>query len=501
MTFASVLSRIERAGNRLPHPTLLFIYLCGFIAIISALAALAGLSATHPIHHNTIEAKSLISAEGLHFVLQKTISNFTSFAPVGSVLIAILGIGIAEHSGLISSVLRATVLKAPKQFTTFIVVTASVLSSIALDTGYVVLIPLSAMVFQAQGRNPLAGIVAAFAGVSGGFSANVIIGPVDSILAGISTEAANLINPDYQVSAAGNYFFIAFSTILIGLIGTLVTEKIAIKWLPESENSNTDQSLRSPKNEKAGLRAVGAFSLVFILILLIGAIPEQGVLRDPDTGSLLRSPLISGIVVIISVYAAISGWIFHRFTKDNDKVNNFVVDAMEKHIATMSSYIVLMFFAAQFVNYFGWSQLGAIFAINGAELLAESGLPKTVLLVMFVLLSASINLFIGSASAKWALIAPIFVPMFLLSGISPEATQTAYRIGDSSTNIITPLMPYFGVVVAFAQKYRKDIGLGTLISLMLPYSICFLFFWTVTLCIWALFDLPLGPDAPIFIGN
>jgi aminobenzoyl-glutamate transport protein len=500
MNLTRLLDRVERAGNRLPHPTMLFIYLCGFIAVISAITTLLNLSATHPITGELISAKNLISAEGLHFILQNTATNFTSFAPVGSVLLAILGIGIAEHSGLISSVLRLTVLKAPRQLTTFIIVATSVLSSIALDTGYVVLIPLAAMVFQAQNRNPLAGIVAAFAGVSGGFSANIVIGPVDAVLAGISTEAAQLIDPNYQVNAAGNYFFILFSTFLIGILGTLITEKVALKWLPEVDSHSLDHSLAEVPNEKQALRAVGIFSIIFLALLLIGALPEDGILRNPENGDLLRSPFISGIVVIISVYAAISGWIFHRVSSPKKTKEHFLVTSMEKHISAMSSYIVLMFFAAQFVNYFGWSQLGAIFAINGAEALAETGLPKTALLIVFVFLAAGINLFIGSASAKWALIAPIFVPMFLLNGISPEATQTAYRIGDSSTNIITPLMPYFGVVVAFAQKYKQDIGLGTLISLMLPYSICFLIFWTASLWLWAMFDFPLGPGANILLS-
>jgi len=495
---SNTLSIIERNGNKLPHPTLLFVYLCGFILALSAITSWFGLSATHPITQNLIESKSLLSTDGLHYILQNTVKNFTHFAPVGSVLIAIMGIGIAEHSGLIGCVLRRTVLRAPKKLTTFAVVITSVLSSIALDTGYVVLIPLAAILFQAMGRNPIAGIVAAFAGVSGGFSANIIIGPVDAILAGISTEASHLIDPSYEVSAAGNYYFIAASTLMIGIVGTFVTEKIVVRWLPEADDSD-ETNIEVIPGEARGLKAAGIVAILFTAALLYSVVPETGILRHPETGSVLKSPFIQGIVVIISLFAAVCGIAFAKYS-DQALSKDFAVEAMEKHIGTMAGYIVLMFFAAQFVNYFSWSQLGTIFAINGADVLAAIKLPKIILLILFILLAALINLFIGSASAKWALIAPIFVPMLLLSGISPEATQMAYRIGDSSTNIITPLMPYFGVVVAFAQKYKKDLGMGTLISAMLPYSLCFLVAWSALLIIWVFFNIPLGPDAYAFIN-
>lgn len=496
LSLTSWLDAIERHGNRLPNPTLLFIYLCGLIIFLSWVCALFGVGATHPIQNNDIEARSLISTEGLQYMLQNAVKNFSSFAPVGSVLVAVMGMGIAEHSGLIGCILRRSVLRTPKKLITFVVVTASVLSSIALDTGYVVLIPLAAIIFQSVGRNPIAGIVAAFAGVSGGFSANIIVGPVDAILAGISTEAAHLVDPQYEVGAAGNYYFIAASTLLIGLVGTFVTEKIVVHWLPEHTEDN-DVQLQSIPGEAKGLRAAGIVSVIFIGLILAALIPETGALRHPETGAILKSPFIQSIVVIISLFAATAGLAFAKFSEQKWQ-GSFLVGAMEKHIGTMSGYIVLMFFAAQFVNYFNWSQLGSILAIGGADFLSTTNLPKPALLIIFILLAAFINLFIGSASAKWALIAPIFVPMLLLSGVSPEATQMAYRIGDSSTNIITPLMPYFGVVVAFAQHYKKDLGIGTLISVMLPYSLTFLLAWTLLLALWVSLGLPLGPGAYAF---
>jgi aminobenzoyl-glutamate transport protein len=497
MKLQSVLDVIERSGNKLPNPTILFVILCVLILVVSALAAMFSLQAVHPVDGSTILAINLLSVTGLHRILSESVTNFTSFAPVGTVLVAVMGIGVAEHSGLLNTLLRATVMRAPRQMLTFTVILAGVLSSLAADTGYVVLIPLAALIFISAGRNPLVGITAAFAGVSGGFSANLIIGPLDAILAGISTEAAGLIQADYTVNAAGNYYILVASTLIVTFAGTWVTEKIISPRLPFEQQQKPELESIS-ETDMLGIKAVMLFTLFFICLLLVGLIPDNGILRDQATGGILRSPFISGIVTIIALYAALSGILFGRVSGRYKRSSEFV-EGMEKHMATMAAYLVLMFFAAQFVSYFAWSNLGSIIAIQGASILQALQVNSALLLVAFIVLAAFINLFIGSASAKWALIAPVFVPMFLLSGISPEATQMAYRIGDSTTNIVTPLMPYFGVVVAFAQQYRKDIGIGTIIALMLPYSIAFLVSWSILLLIWILLGWPLGPGAPIFV--
>jgi aminobenzoyl-glutamate transport protein len=494
-----LLLRIELAGNRIPHPTLLFIYLAAFIALLSAFTSLFSVAAIHPVTGNEIAAKSLLTGEGLRYILTSAVKNFTGFAPVGTVLVAIMGIGVAEHSGLIRALLSATIMRAPQRLMTFLVVLTGVLSSIATDTGYVVLIPLAGMLFAGVNRNPVAGIAAAFAGVSGGFSANLLIGPLDAILAGISTEAAVLIDPSYEVSAAGNYYFIFASTFLVAVVGTLVTEKWVEPLLGASKHENTETIGAVSDLDKKGLRAVGWFSLAFVALLTLLVMPSDGVLRNPETGSVLRSPFISGVVVLVAVYGAIAGYLFGKVSRSYQQPSKDMIAGMEASMATMASYLVLMFFAAQFVNWFSWSQLGIITAITGADVLQALNPNSIVLLVLFVVLAAFINLLVGSASAKWALIAPIFVPMLLLSGITPEAAQVAYRIGDSSTNIITPLMPYFGVVVAFVQKYDKDAGIGTLLAAMLPYSIMFLVCWSIMLAVWLLLGIPLGPDAPAFI--
>ena len=491
------LQGVETLGNRLPHPTLLFVLLCGLIPLLSLLFSTTGLSAVHPTTGESIVVFNLISVEGLHLALERTVDNFTGFAPVGTVLVAIMGIGIAEHSGLIGTLLKAVVLKAPDRLLTMLVVFAGVMSSLAADSGYVVLIPLAGILFHAMGKSPIAGIAAAFAGVSGGFSANLLIGPLDAILAGLSTEAAALVDNTYTVNAAGNYYFILVSTFLVTAVGTLVTEKII---LPRYSDTDAPTSAPEPvtHREKRALKIVGVFTLVFAALLLWGLVPGDGFLRDPATGSVLTSPFINGIVTVIAVYAGICGWLYGKFSGSYTSASN-AIEGMESSLETMATYLVLMFFAAQFINYFAWSQLGIIFAIKGANLIQATDPDTTLLLISFVLFSALINLLIGSASAKWALLGPVFVPMLFLAGISPEATQVAYRIGDSSTNIITPLMPYFGVVVAFAQRHDKSAGIGTILAAMLPYSIALLLAWSVMLAVWIWLGLPLGPGAPVFL--
>lgn len=497
-----ILNHIEVVGNRLPHPTLLFIILAGLVLLISALASMAGLSVIHPQTNESITVVNLLSAEGIQRILTSTVQNFTSFAPVGTVLVAMLGLGVAERSGLIGLLLQRSVSKARGHFLTFGVVFVGVMSSLAADAGYVVLIPLAALIFQAAGRHPLAGIAAAFAGVSGGYSANLLLGPFDAILSGISTEAAQLVSPGYEVSIAANYYFMVASAFLIAAVASVVTARwveprlrlISVSGVCDEaerdlEDSTEDNISESIINNRKGLRAVGLFSLVFVSLILLGLLPEAGFLRG--SGSILGSPFMKGIVVVIALYALVTGWIFARLSRRWES-NRELVTAMESSMAGMAGYIVLMFFAAQFVAYFSWSQLGVITAIEGAELLTSLELPPLVLLIAFILVAATINLLVGSGSAKWALLAPVFVPMLMLTGIPPESTQVAFRIGDSVTNIITPLMPYFGVVLAFAQKYRSDLGMGTMMAMMLPYSIGLLLMWSVLLAFWIGVGLPLG---------
>jgi len=336
-------------------------------------------------------------------------------------------------------------------------------------------------------------IAAAFAGVSGGFSANLIVGPFDTALAGLTTEAAQLVDANATVNAAGNYYFLVVSTFFIGVMGALVTEKVVAPRLEKQPyHADKEQALTPIEpQEKKALVCTGFVFIAILVCIVAGLTPLFGFLLS-DNHTIIGSPFMKGIVTVIAITAAVCGIVFGKVSGRYQKVEA-CISGMEQHMATMAGYLVLMFFAAQFVSYFAWSQLGVILAINGANFLGALDLPLWIIMLLFILLAAGINLFIGSGAGKWALLAPIFVPMLLLIGLPPETTQMAYRIGDSATNIITPLMPYFGVVVAFAQKYNKDIGLGTLISTMLPYSIVFLFGWTILLIIWVVLGLPLGP--------
>lgn len=496
-----LLSRIEHAGNRLPHPAMLFIWMALAILIISALTAWAGLGATHPVSGERIAVVNLLSGEGLRRILEGTVSNFTGFAPVGVVLVAMLGIGVAEHSGLIGALLRRLVLSAPASLLTFFVALAGILSSLAADSGYVVLIPLAAMVFISAGRHPVAGIATAFAAVSAGFSANLLIGPLDALLAGLSTEGIRLLEPDYTVSPAANWWFIIVSTIVLSITIAFVTERITERRLAPADTTHTDPAPETDeKGEQKGLRAAAIVTVILFLLLLAGLVPENGVLRDPETGSILDSPFIHGVVVVIAFWAALAGLAYGR-AAGTLRSSADVIAGMEKTMGSMAGYLVLMFFAAQFVAWFGWTNLGLISAIGGSELLRILDPGPLPLLLLFIIVTAFINLFIGSASAKWGIMAPVFVPMLYLLGIAPEGTQMAYRIGDSISNIITPLMPYFALVVAFAAKYDRRAGIGTIIATMLPYSLILLLVWSVLLSLWFLFNLPLGPGATFLLDG
>ena len=398
---------------------------------------------------------------------------------------------------MISTLIRLLVLSAPKHLLTFIIVFSGVVSNLASDVGYVLLIPLAGVIFMAVDRHPIAGMAAAFAGVSGGFSANILLGTVDPLLAGLSQEAAQIIDPTYHVNPTANYYFMLVSTFVIATAGTFVTEKIVEPRLGTYKGEgHLDKIEHLSAEEKRGL----LFSLITLLtalvIILLGVLPENGFLRGED-GSILKSPLIEGVVTFIFLLAGLTGLAYgigaRVFKNDND-----VIKTMSKSMQTLGLYLVIVFFAAQFVAYFKWTNLGVIIAVQGADILSASGLGVIPLMILFIILSASINMLMGSASAKWALMAPIFIPMFMLLGYSPELTQVVYRIGDSITNIISPMMSFFALIIAFFQKYESDTGIGTIISTMIPYSIVFFILWTLLLVVWLLIGIPLGPDAELY---
>jgi len=501
LRYSGLLSRslnfIEKAGNALPHPATLFLILALIALISSWLAFIIGAEAINPATGEIIKPVNLLSRDGLHYILDSMVDNFTGFAPLGIVLVAMLGIGVAESSGLIGALIRMLVLSAPKRILTFVMVLAGVLSNIASDVGYVLLIPLAGIIFQAVGRHPIAGMAAAFAGVSGGFSANLALGTIDPLLAGLSTEAAEIIDPSYVVNPTANYYFMVVSTFFIAFTGTFVTEKLVEPRLGKySGDVKADNIDKLSRKEKRGLRAAGITMLIITGIILTGLFRVNGFLRPVD-GSLLESPLIKDVVSFLFLTAALTG-IAYGFGSGKFRNDTDVMNGMRDSIKTLSMYIVLVFFAAQFVSYFKESNLGIIMAIKGAEAISSSGIGLIPLMILFIVLSASINMLMGSASAKWAILAPVFIPMFMLMGYSPELSQVVYRIGDSVTNIISPMMSFFALIIAYFQKYDSKSGIGTIIATMLPYSIAFFIVWSILLVAWLYFGIPLGPGAGIY---
>jgi aminobenzoyl-glutamate transport protein len=494
------LTIIEKVGNALPHPATLFALFALGVVIISGIASLFNIEVIHPGTGETIRPVSLLSIEGLHRILTSMVTNFTGFAPLGTVLVAMLGIGIAEGSGLIGSSLRLLVIKAPKKLLTFAIVFTGVLSNTASEVGYVLLVPLAAVIFLAVGRHPLAGLAAAFAGVSGGYSANLLLGTIDPLLAGLSEEAARIIDPLYIVNPACNYYFMFVSTFVIAISGTWVTEKIVVPRLGKYKGKAEAEEIKDlSSDEKKGLVYALIAGVIFAVILAFGTIPGNGFLRDPETGDLLRSPFMSGIVAFIFLGAAIVG-VAYGIGAKTLKNDADVMKGMGKSMETLGLYIVLVFFAAQFVAYFNWTNLGLIIAVEGAQILKSSGLGDIPLMISFIIVAAFINLFMGSASAKWAIMAPVFIPMFMLLGYTPEFTQVAYRIGDSISNIISPMMSYFALIVAFVERYEKA-GIGTVIATMLPYTVTFFILWSLLLVAWIILGLPVGPGAELFLNK
>jgi len=499
------LDRIEYVGYRLPHPVTLFAILALLVLVLSAVISQFGISVEHPGEKGEmVEVHNLLNKEGIQYIFTSMTDNFINFAPLGIVLVTMLGIGIAESTGLISALLRGFVLFVPKQLITAGLVFAGVMSSVASDAGYVVLPPLGAVIFAGLGRHPLAGLAAAFAGVSGGFSANLILTSLDPLLAGMTIDAAMMIDPEYagSMNVAMNLYFIIVSVFLLTIVGALVTEKIIEPRLGEYTGVYREKLEGLQPVEKKGLiRATIAtfITLVAVALLVVPTnAPLRAVAEAGESLTLMESlaPFMDSLVPIIALLFFVPGLVYGYVTKEL-KSDKDVANALAKSMASMGTFIVLAFTAGQFVAFFAESNMGLVVGVFGANFLDSIKLTGIPLLITFIIICAIINLFIGSASAKWAMMAPIFVPIMMQLGYSPEVTQMAYRIADSSTNMITPLMTYFALIIAFAQKYDKKMGIGTMISVMIPYSMFFLISWTILLIGWILLGIDLGPGSPI----
>jgi len=499
--FQRLLDRIEWIGNALPHPATLFVLLCGVVVLLSWLFGVLGVQVQHPLTGAPVTTFNLLSAEGLQRLILGLLPNFLNFPPLGPVLVCLLGLAVAEHSGLLGAVVRLVVVRAPRRFLTLIVVFTGAMSHTAGDIGYVLLIPLSMALFHTSGRHPLVGLAAAFSGVSGGFAANLLLSPTDVVLAGLTEQAARLIDPAYVVSPMANYYFLGASVALVTTVGVIITDLVVEPRFPAYTGPVQPEPLAPlAAAEMRGLGWALASLLVLSLAVVAGLTPAGGYLLDPARPGFVGSYFVRGLVFFIFLFGLVPGlaygWAAGTIRADRD-----VYRGMQKNMEVIAGYLVVVFFIAQFVNLFNWTNLGVILAVKGAALLQALGLGSIPLLVGLILLTATINLFLGSASAKWAMLAPIFVPMFMLLGYSPELTQVTYRLGDSLTNIITPLSSNFPLVLLFAQRYEPKAGIGTMTATMLPYSLANLVFWTLLLVAWIALGWPVGPGAPLFLGR
>lgn len=495
------LDAVESLGNKLPDPAVLFLLLMLLVWVASWWLAGVSFSEIDPRNGKPLEVKNMLAGTSLTAFMAEMVRTFVNFPPVGVVLVAMLGLGVAEHTGFIAACLRALLAITPRSLLTPALVAVGVLSHVAVDAGYVLVVPLGAVIFLAAGRHPLAGIAAAFAGVSGGFSATLFLpSSLDPLLAGLTQASANVIDPGLVVNPLNNFFFTTASAFLVVAVGWVLTDWVIeprLRGTPvDGDRGGVSEAPQSPDAaERRGLLWAVASMAVALLLLVASALPETSAWRAP-TGELAaaKAPLMQSIVALIFVLFLIPG-VVYGYASGSIRSHRDIVAGMGKAMSGMGYYLVMAFFCAQFLYAFGQSNLGALLSLKGAVLLKALDLPMAVTLIGIVLLSGVVDLVVGSASAKWALIGPVMVPMLMALGVSPDLTQAAYRVGDSTTNIITPLMPYFPLIVVFCQRYVRSAGIGTLLALMLPYSLVLLVAWTALLLgFWGL-DIPLGLGA------
>ena len=490
------LGAVERIGNKLPDPAVLFIALLFIVWVLSWLMSYLTFSYIDPRTEAPIVIANQLTGSAFTAFMTGFVTNFVTFGPIGTVLVAMLGIGVAEHSGFITTGIRALLNVTAKWLLTPMVILVGIMSHSAVDAGYVLVIPIGGVIFYAAGRHPLAGIAAAFAGVSGGISANFLPAALDPLLQGLTQGGAQLLDPAIQVNTLNNYFFTATSSFLIIGLGWWITDRIVeprVSGTPIDGDAEDLPELHDLRpEERKGLRWALFAMLLGIVILAATLMPDTSPWRDAN-GELVtfQAPIMRSIVALIFFFFLIPGIVF-GYVAGTLKGIKDVIDGMTHSMHQMAYYLVIMFFIAQFVYSFGASNLGTLLALAGAEALKSLEDFPSILIVGIVLLTGFVNLFVGSASAKWGLLAPIFVPMLMTLGVSPDLTQAAYRVGDSSTNIITPLMPYFPLVVVYCQRYVKGTGIGTLAAMMLPYTITFLITWTIFLLLYYAAGIPLG---------
>ncbi|QQB05250.1 AbgT family transporter [Macrococcoides caseolyticum] len=488
---------IEKSGNKLPDPVVIFISLCLIILFASFVTGTMGVSAKNPADGKVIEAVNLLTPEGIAKIISEAVNNFAAFPPLGLVLVVMIGVGVAEKTGYFETLMKYTIEKTPRKIIVPMIILVGILGNAAGDAAPIVLPPIAAMVFIKLGYHPVAGLVMAYASALGGYSASLMIGMSDALIVSFTEPAAKLVDDSVPVNAVMNYYFLCVSTVVLLIAAWFVTVKITIpRFGAYKSDVHTAAEDVTPIERKAMIYANIALLIAMVIVMFL-AVPENGLLRNAKTGSLIQdSPLMNGIVPIITVLFFVPGLVY-GFVAGTMRSTKKFAEMLGDAMSTMGPFIVIVFFAAQMLAYFKWSNLGTIIAIKGAE--ALQGQNGVVLILGVLALSAFINMLIGSASAKWAIMAPILVPMLMLLGFHPAFTQVIYRVGDSITNPITPMMPYLPLLLSYAQRYVKDIGLGTLIAALMPFSVAFGIFWTILLIAWYLTGLPVGPGGPIHL--
>ena len=495
-----VLDGVERVGNKVPHPAVIFVILIGIVIVLSHIMYLLGSHVTyqvinpdtHKVETATTTVRSLLTAEGIRFMFAGVVQNFMNFQAVGVIIVAMVGVGVAEESGLVKALIRKLVVVAPAWALTYILVGVGILSSLAADAGYLVLIPLAAAAFISVGRHPLAGLAAGFAAVASVFLVNVFIVPVDGILTGITNDAIHIVDANKSISLTANLWFSAASVLVMGLVVAVITNRIVEPRLGPYEGDHPIESTEMTAAESRGLRFSfwGLIAVIAFIALLV--VPPGAPLRNPETGSIIgNSPFMNSLIVSIALLFFATGAAY-GIGAGTMKNTNDVVNAMIKAIQGLGGLIFLLLVISQFTAYFNYTNLTTITALSLADILQDMNLNALWLLVGFVIVVFVLDLIITGAVPKWALFAPVFVPLLMRLNVTPEAVLAAYRVGDSPINSITPLNAYFALIVTFAQKYQKDAGVGTVVALMLPYVLILMVLWTIFLAIWHLLGLPWG---------
>ena len=494
---------VEIMGNKLPHPFWMFIWICVLIVLISAITSYFQVKVTQPGTGLTIEAQNLASGDGLRWFLQSLVTNFAHFAPLGLVLVMLMGVSIAEQTGLLTIILRTIAFATPKKIIFPVIFMIGACGNIGSDAGVVVVPPIAALIFMQMGYHPIAGLIAGYAGATAGFTANFFIAGTDVLLAGISTEITENMIPPMEVSATANWYFMIASTLMLGIGGAFIVKRFTIPRCAGFAGMDKVTAIAEGKKdltseERKGLKRAGISLLFYIILIALLVIPSNAPLRDPETGSLVPSPFLRGLVPILFFLFAIPGYFYGRAAGTIKKYDD-LLKHMEHGMKGLSGYIVLMLVVAQFIHLFAWSKLDTILAIKGAEFLQATGLTGPLLFVMFMIIVAFLNIFLGSGSAKWAIFAPIFIPMLAQIGYSPGFVQLMYRVGDSITNCITPLYVYFPLLLGWIHQYDKRLGIGTIVSLLIPYATILFVMWTILLFIWFAFNIPIGVGEFIYL--